>query len=725
MSSAAITGPSVLRVDPSQIEISGKNLFIHSSLALGSQRPIKTIIRFNPTRILIITEAGHLKGVEPYDVNLSPLLDQQALKALLSCGHKLGLSQMNNGDFRVYLKIALLGGGKLSIDPSKTPIPTVINKVRDLLKSYLFTEESTDDDDKYVWKVDKDDKKGPSITLELMIKPRKYETTLDLKSLEDQGSLGDELSQKLASSLSSAATEQTSKSSSKRAAKSSSKQADQEVSETKNQHTDTDAVFTAFEKKDRAFVDLIFKTNPWIGQAFSKEAILKESQEANWGKLELAAILGRIDIAESLLKHNISLLNQRRAILRIAAGYGGHLKFLIFLIKSDRSLLLENSSEGNTCLHLAAFFGHTACCDHIVECEPSLLRTVAYNGSTALHFCAWGGHSEKHLETARTFVRKDLSLLLVSNSDALSCLHTAAYYGHTEIAKFFIGQQRQLLQMKTKDGASPLHKAAEGGHIDFAIMLLKMESTLAQALDTGNSSYAHTAAENGQSDFAVWIYKNTPKEFARVNNNGETPLHSAARRGQLKLLQTFYEKDPTFLQFANDNGITLVSWAVAWGQKQLVQWIIGQDHSQLRTVDKKGYTLLHIAAKYNQSSIAQWLIEQEISLLDVLSLDGENPMILAAWFGHIEVAEVLVAKKKSLLKKAKKDKLKLTPMHLAVLNKKPLFINWLLEQDSSLRYNHDSRTYTPEKLAKEVAKECNDAAGFADVLAVFKNFKGK
>ncbi len=193
----------VSQADSSAMEISGNYLYINGGTALGPARPIKAVVQLNPARVQIITEAGQHKTVQPYDIDLSPLLDLKGLAALLFQGQKLGLSQMSKGDIRVYLKGMTLGGGDFSIDPATTSVAVVLNKLRTLLKEdYSAKEEKTEEENKYVWKVTKAAEKATTITLELTIEKHKYETTIDLKSREDQGKLGDELSGKVESELS-------------------------------------------------------------------------------------------------------------------------------------------------------------------------------------------------------------------------------------------------------------------------------------------------------------------------------------------------------------------------------------------------------------------------------------------------------------------------------------------------------------------------------------------
>ena len=124
---------------------------------------------------------------------------------------------------------------------------------------------------------------------------------------------------------------------------------------------DHQTIFTALEKKDYgALFELLYATDPLLKEDNQlADGFLKEA----WGKLELAIILGKLDMIQNLYKEDPTLISKedvlKRSLLYIAAGYGGgHLPVLQWLAEKDRTLLQKTRNDGATCLAAASYRGY-------------------------------------------------------------------------------------------------------------------------------------------------------------------------------------------------------------------------------------------------------------------------------------------------------------------------------------------------------------------------------
>ena len=149
-----------------------------------------------------------------------------------------------------------------------------------------------------------------------------------------------------------------------------------------------------------------------------------------------------------------------------------------------RSEILEQvSPQSNTCLHIAANFGHRDLARFIVKECRHLIAEKNSKGDAALHIaarkndstlvkivldsCHSGGGESWDIEKAEPL------LLRIVNEEKNTALHEALINHFEEIAIVFIKADPQVAYYPNKEGKSPLYLAAEAGCMDVVKVIEK------------------------------------------------------------------------------------------------------------------------------------------------------------------------------------------------------------------------------------------------------------
>ena len=139
---------------------------------------------------------------------------------------------------------------------------------------------------------------------------------------------------------------------------------------------------------------------------------------------------------------------QRNTCLHIAANFG-HRDLARFIVKECRHLIAEKNSKGDTTLHIAAR-----------KNDSTLVKIV-------LDSCHSGGGESWDIEKAEPL------LLRIVNEEKNTALHEALINHFEEIAIVFIKADPQVAYYPNKEGKSPLYLAAEAGCMDVVKVIEK------------------------------------------------------------------------------------------------------------------------------------------------------------------------------------------------------------------------------------------------------------
>lgn len=183
--------------------------------------------------------------------------------------------------------------------------------------------------------------------------------------------------------------------------------------------------------------------------------------------LHLAASNGQIDVLSWLLDRSIrpDVLNRNKQTPLMLAAMHGKISCVEKLLHAGANILMFDSLRGRTCLHYAAYYGHSDC-----------LQAILLSARTSHVAMSWGfarfvnirdGKGETPLHLAARQRRPDCVHILL-DSGALVCASTGGY-GYP--------------------GSTPLHVAARGGSLDCIRELLAWGADRCQRDASGRIPY--------------------------------------------------------------------------------------------------------------------------------------------------------------------------------------------------------------------------------------------
>ncbi|GAB2274357.1 Putative E3 ubiquitin-protein ligase xbat31 [Dionaea muscipula] len=160
--------------------------------------------------------------------------------------------------------------------------------------------------------------------------------------------------------------------------------------------------------------------------------------------LHVAAASGQIDVLSWLLDRptNPDWLNRYRQTPLMMAAINGKLSCVQKLLNAGANILMFDSVQGRTCLHYAAYHGHSECLEAILSAARSSHVAASWGFARFVNIRDVKGATPLHLAARR---RRPNCVHILLDNGALVCA-SASGYGYP--------------------GTTPLHLAARGGSLD-------------------------------------------------------------------------------------------------------------------------------------------------------------------------------------------------------------------------------------------------------------------
>ncbi|XP_009629381.1 putative E3 ubiquitin-protein ligase XBAT31 isoform X2 [Nicotiana tomentosiformis] len=206
--------------------------------------------------------------------------------------------------------------------------------------------------------------------------------------------------------------------------------------------SDEHGLFSAVQCGDLETVKALMERNP----SLVHHSTIYDRQSA----LHIAAANGQIEVVSMLIDQSVNpdLLNRYKQTPLMLAAMHGKLSCVQKLIEAGANILMFDSLNGRTCLHYAAYYGHSDC-----------LKAILSAARTSHVASSWG--------YAR-FVN-------VKDGKGATPLHLAARQRRPECVHFLL-DNGALVYASTGGygfpGSSPLHLAARAGSLDCVRELL-------------------------------------------------------------------------------------------------------------------------------------------------------------------------------------------------------------------------------------------------------------
>jgi len=183
--------------------------------------------------------------------------------------------------------------------------------------------------------------------------------------------------------------------------------------------------------------------------------------------LHVAAANGQIEIVSMLLDRSVKpdVLNRRRQTPLMLAAMHGKISCVQKLIEAGANILMFDSTHGRTCLHYAAYYGHSDCLQAILSAARSSHVAASWGYARYVNIRDGKGATPLHLAARQ---RRPECVHVLLDNGALVCASTGGY---------------------GFPGSTPLHLAARGGSLDCIRELLAWGADRLQRDASGRIPY--------------------------------------------------------------------------------------------------------------------------------------------------------------------------------------------------------------------------------------------
>nr|ABP06278.1 ubiquitin ligase [Mirabilis jalapa] len=183
--------------------------------------------------------------------------------------------------------------------------------------------------------------------------------------------------------------------------------------------------------------------------------------------LHIAAIYGQIHVLTWLLDQSMKpdVLNRNKQTPLMLAAMHGKISCVEKLLHAGANILMFDSLRGRTCLHYAAYYGHSDCLQAILSSARTSHVALSWGFTRFVNIRDGKGETPLHLAARQR--RADCVHILLDNG-ALVCASTGGY-GYA--------------------GSTPLHLAARGGSLDCIRELLAWGADRLQRDASGRIPY--------------------------------------------------------------------------------------------------------------------------------------------------------------------------------------------------------------------------------------------
>ncbi|KAG6643163.1 putative E3 ubiquitin-protein ligase XBAT31 [Carya illinoinensis] len=236
--------------------------------------------------------------------------------------------------------------------------------------------------------------------------------------------------------------------------------------------------------------------------------------------LHVAASNGRIEVVSALLDLSLNpdILNRYKQTPLMLAAMHGKISCVQKLIQAGANILMFDSLHGRTCLHYAAYYGHSDCLQAILSAAHSTPVSDSWGFARFVNIRDGGGATPLHL-AARQSRPECVHILL--DSGALVCASTGGY-GYL--------------------GSTPLHLAARGGSLECVRELLAWGADRHQVDSSGRIPYTVAlkhkhrvcAALLDPSSAEPLVWPSPLKFISELNPEAKTLLETALKEANME-----------------------------------------------------------------------------------------------------------------------------------------------------------------------------------------------
>ena len=316
-------------------------------------------------------------------------------------------------------------------------------------------------------------------------------------------------------------------------------------------------------------------------------ADIEEKDEKGRSPLHCACVSGALDIVKMLVEAGV-----------VRAGAG----------------VFVTDSNGDTCLSLAAYFGHTETVRYLVG-----LPEVEINNGNASNYTALHRAGQKACtDVVRVLIDAGADVD-IKNSDGRCPLHCACETGALDNVKMLV-RAGAGVNVTDNKGNTCLTVAAYFGHTETVRYLVGLPEVEINSGDANNYTALHRAGQKACPDM-VRVLIDAGADIDIKNDSGRSPLHCAV---QVLYIVKMLVEAGAGVRDTDNEGDTCLSLAAFFGHTETVRYLVGLPEVDVNHRDSDNSTALHYAVEQSHTDIAQLLIAAGADM-DTENTDGRSP----------------------------------------------------------------------------------------------------
>ncbi|MGK0182674.1 MAG: ankyrin repeat protein [Halioglobus sp.] len=308
--------------------------------------------------------------------------------------------------------------------------------------------------------------------------------------------------------------------------------------------------------------------NPlFLSELFSKGASKDPQDELGFSPLHYAAVHGRLDNIDLLLRKKRTLLNQ--------ASKNGSTPLYVAIrhkkIEAVKRLIAKGAdvnkgiSSDMTPLYAALHHGHTDIALELLKSDGIDLDAKTEEGSTALYIAA----ELNYPEVVEKLLEKGANPN-ICRKDGFGPIHIATKFEHVEVCEKLLRNRSTNPRLPLKSGNTALHLAVEAGNFQLSRMLGRRKSDI-EAKGLGGNTAMMLAVKNCDVALAKLFFEKTQNDSLGAIVSGSALSSSGyySRAPGIKLQNLKKQLDST-----NDKGETPLLVAASLGLTEIVDMAI-------------------------------------------------------------------------------------------------------------------------------------------------------
>ena len=299
------------------------------------------------------------------------------------------------------------------------------------------------------------------------------------------------------------------------------------------------------------------------------------------------------------------LLREGRSPLHVSSC-SGKLAVMKVLVKAGADVCVTDN-QGNTCLTLAAVYGHTKTVRYLVGLNKVDVNHKANDGDSAVLSVARVTWGQTHAVVMQVLIDAGADIEAKGVFGG-SPLVVSCSKGNLNVAKVLIKAGAEVF-VSDNYGATCLMYAARNGHTEtvrYLVSLEDMDLMIINHSGVYGFTALHCAAKNYPEVVQVLI--DVGADIETKDENGRSPLHKASCSGALDVVKMLVEAGAEVCATDNE-GDTCLTLAARNGHAETVRYLVGLPEVDVHHAANGGETELHVASRRHGHRVEQVLLD--------------------------------------------------------------------------------------------------------------------